>query len=282
MSDEDDLAGGEGTGRRPAVAAATGAMLAAPLALGAGAIGGLLFGALAVWLLKPSATVEVPRDLTPEELAAACAADVEEDDELTTAQNRVAELERDVANRERRVRELEDQMASRNERGKEFVAELQRVKKELASAKEQLVAAEAEKKQLLDKLKQTEATLVVRTDERDRAREDALYNRWQDFLKNGKLEICDKGNRKKLGNCREVVNAALGTPERQAKFAHCIRSGQAAPILQERESKNSTLPSFSEWIGEDKKQTKGWMVIFCDPTLPERSDASLAESHLPK
>lgn len=262
--------------------AATGALVAAPLALGIGAVGGLLLGALVGWFVKPSSTVEVPRAPTAEELAAACTETTPPptDDELATVQNKVAELERDVATRERRVKELEDQMAARNERGKEFVAELQRTKAELETAKQQLAAAEAEKTQLLDQLRLTEAELATTKDQRDSAREDALYNRWTDFLKNAQLEICDKGNRKKLGNCRETVEATIGNSERQAKFGHCIRSGQAVPMVQEQKG-NEGLPAFAEMIDEEQKQTKGWMVIFCDPTLPESPDAPLATSRLP-
>ncbi|MEZ4237626.1 MAG: hypothetical protein R3F59_16060 [Myxococcota bacterium] len=260
--------------------AAGGALVAAPLALGLGVLGGLVVGLIIGWVVKPSPDVAPPPEPT-EEVVEAEAVEEPEDDDLTVAQTRVAELEREVANRERRVRELEEQMQARNERGKEFVAEMQRLKKELSEAQTQLQEAEVEKQQLLDDLRKTEAELVVTRDQRDKAREDALYNRWQDFLKAGQLEICDRGNRKKLGNCREAVDGALGKPAREQRFAHCIRSGQAAPMVRELD-KDETLPAFAEMVDEDQKQTKGWMVIFCDPTLPEKADPALAESHLAK
>jgi hypothetical protein len=276
MTDDEDL-DTPAPQKRGLGAAAGGALVAAPLALGVGVVGGLVVGALIAWFAKPAGVVEVP--VAPEEVEVAAMEVEVEDDELTLAQGRVAELEREVANRERRVRELEEQMATRNERGKEFVAEMQRLKTELADAQDQLVQAETEKQQILDELRQTEAELEVTKVQRDKAREDALYNRWQDFLKEGQLEICDRGNRKKLGNCREAVELALKTPVREQRFAHCIRSGQASPMLRELE-KSETLPAFGEMVDEEQKQTKGWSVIFCDPTLPERSDAALAESNL--
>ena len=125
-----------------------------------------------------------------------------------------------------------------------------------------------------------EEQLAERTQQRDAAREDALFNRWADFIKGAQLEICDKGNRKKLGNCRETVDAAINVDDRRDKFAHCIRSGQAQPAITELE-KGVGLPDFAEMIDEDKKQTKGWMILFCDPTLPENTDAPLAEGRLP-
>lgn len=240
-----------------------------------------MLGVIATWLLKPSETIEVTRPPTADEIAAAAAQmgqPAEDADELAVAQDKVASLEREVATRERRVKELEAEMSKRAERGKEFVAQLNQLKSELASAKEQLTVAQAEKQQLLVQLMATEEELKVTTNQRDQAREDALYNRWTDFLKQAQLEICDKGNRKKLGNCRETVDAALQA--RQDKFAHCIRSGQEAPTVREREN-NTELPAFAEMIDEEKKQTKGWMVLFCDPTLPERNDIPLAERHLP-
>ncbi|MEQ1502858.1 MAG: hypothetical protein ABMB14_11540, partial [Myxococcota bacterium] len=260
--------------------AATGALLAMPVALGIGAIGGLAIGVIATWLLKPADVVERARPPTADELAAACQVEAQAD-ELTTAQAKVAELERDVATRERRVKELEAQMQQRSERGKEFVAEYERMKSELADAKQKLEIAEQEKSHLLEQLRQTEEELATTTKQRDVAREDALFNKWQDFLKNAQLEICDKGNRKKLGNCRETVEATLALDARRDAFSHCIRSGQATPMLQERKNESEPLPAFAEMIDEEQKQTKGWMVIFCDPTLPERDDVPLAASHLP-
>jgi septal ring factor EnvC (AmiA/AmiB activator) len=192
MTEDDDTSD---AGERPrmtgATGAATGALLATPLALGVGSIGGLVFGVVATWLLKPNDVVERARPPTADELAAACALDATPNDELTAAQARVSDLERDVATRERRVKELEAQIAQRSERGREFVAELERVKAELETAKEQLVVAEREKTEILERLKLTEEELAVTTKQRDFAREDALYNRWQDFLKNAQLEICD-------------------------------------------------------------------------------------------
>ncbi|MCA9488947.1 MAG: hypothetical protein KC621_03470, partial [Myxococcales bacterium] len=89
-----------------------------------------------------------------------------------------------------------------------------------------------------------------------------------------------KGNRKKLGNCREVVHATLSSADRRDAFAHCVRSGQATPMVRELD-KGQVLPEFSSMLDEEQKQTKGWYVEMCDPTLPERTDIRLAEGQLP-
>jgi chromosome segregation ATPase len=230
--------------------------------------------------------VEVMRDPTDAEILAKCSPVDAIKDELTTAQKRVSELERDAATKEGKVRELESRISKGAENGGKMKQELDRLKKELAETQEKLSIAEAEKERLLVELTSTKQELAVTKEalvetkeQRDQAREDALYNRWQKFLSTAQLEICDKGNRKKLGGCREAVTAELAIKSRQDKFAHCIRSGQAQPLVHELE-KDAQVPKFAEMMDEEVKQVKGWYVDFCDPTLPEKEDGNLAEKHL--
>ncbi len=82
------------------------------------------------------------------------------------------------------------------------------------------------------------------------------------------------------GGCREAVQGTLMTNARRDKFAHCVRSGQAVPTVKELE-KGVSLPDFSEMIDEEQKQTKGWYVMFCDPTLPEKTGGFLNEAPIP-
>jgi len=266
--------------------------IAGPAAIAVlGAVGAVttLVGFGAGWVLKSPEQVEVARAPTEAELDAACADEVAPvEDELTEAQSRVAQLERETAEKEGKVRDLEARIARGAEVGKEMRAELERLKGELAETQEALRVAEEEKKVLLAELTETKVELEetqvalgeART-ERDEAREDALYNRWTDFLKEAQLQICDKGNRKKLGNCREEVMAALAVDARRDAFAHCIRSGQAEPVVLELE-KGQDLPAYAAMLDEDVRQVRGWYVEMCDPTLPERTDAPLAEGRIPK
>ena len=252
---------------------------------------GAVLGMAIMYVVKPAEQLEVkvPRDLTAAELAAACAPQVEETvGELEEAQNKVQFLEKEVEARESRVAELEGEMKRRSQRGAALVRELEQAKADLAEALEQLDIARAEKERLVveltetkQELAQTQVKLEEQVEKTERAKEDALVNKWYRFINDSQLEICEKGNRKKLGRCRETVQATLMVNTRRDKFAHCVRSGQATPTVRELE-KNEQLPDFSEMIDEEQKQTKGWMIIFCDPTLPERADAPLAERHLPK
>ena len=264
-------------------------------ALVLGAVLGIAIG----WVVKPAGTagetteVQVPRDLTAAELAAACAPQLEETvGDLEEAQNKVAFLEKEVDARDARVKELEKETQRRGSSaagsGRNLSKELAQAKADLAEALEQLTIAQSEKERLVLELTETKEELadtkvklgdqIVKT---ERAKEDALVNKWYRFINGSQLDICEKGNRKKLGQCRETVQATLMTNARRDKFAHCVRSGQAVPVVRELE-KNEALPDFSEMIDEEAKQTRDWYILFCDPTLPERDDGFLNEQHLPK
>ncbi|HHO51943.1 MAG TPA: hypothetical protein ENK18_13945 [Deltaproteobacteria bacterium] len=257
---------------------------------------GAVLGVAIGWVAKPAETTEiqVPRELTAAELAEACAPQLEETvGELEEAQNKVAFLEKEVDARDQRVKELEEESkrrpstSSASGSGRNLARELAQAKADLAEAEEQLVIARAEKERLVIELTETKQELAVtkvKLDEQivktEHAKEDALVNKWYRFINESQLEICERGNRKKLGKCRETVQATLMTNTRRDRFAHCVRSGQAMPTVRELE-KNGTLPDFSEMIDEEQKQTKGWYLLLCDPTLPERDDGFLNEEHLP-
>ncbi len=250
-------------------------------ALALGAILGVAIG----WVIKPADIVErqVPRDLTAAELQAACAPQLETKvTELEQVQTKVAFLEKEVADRDARVQELEARQGSGG--GRNLAAELAQAKRDLEDARSQLEVARAEKEQLVveltqtkDQLAKTEVALKQQVEKTETAKEDALVNKWYRFINDAQLEICEKGNRKKLGGCREAVQASLMSNTRRDKFAHCVRSGQATPSVKEVEKNQETLPDFSEYIDQDRKQTKDWYVMFCDPTLPELNEGLLNE-----
>ncbi len=255
-------------------------------ALALGAVLGIMIG----WVIKPAEKVEVtvPRDLTAAELAQVCAPQVNETvNELEKAQSKVSKLQSEVDARDARVKELEGEIERRNSSGRNLVKELEQAKKDLADAQDQLRIAVEEKERLIVELTETKAELeetkVELEEQKEKtelAKEDALTNKWYRFLNDGQLEICEKGNRKKLGRCRETVEETLAYGERRNKFTHCVRSGQAVPTVHELDKKAS-LPDYAEMIDEEQKQTKGWYVLWCDPTLPELDDGMLNEEHLP-
>lgn len=255
----------------------------ASLALGA------LLGGVVGWVAKPAHQVElrVPRELTPAELEAVCAPAIAETaTELESANEKVVVLSKEVASKEARVAQLETEMAQRADRGRALYAELEAAKKELDTVRAQLAQAEEEKTRLVEelsttvaKLEETEEKLDEQIEMTAQAKEDALTNKWYRFLNDSQLEICEKGNRKKLGQCRETVLAYLKADGIRDKFAHCVRSNQAVPSVHEI-AKDEMLPQFSQFINQDDKVTKDWYVLSCDPTLPE-ADGFLNEERLP-
>jgi small-conductance mechanosensitive channel len=226
-------------------------LIAAAIAFSLGATGGGAVGFALGLASLPAATVEG-------------APEAASDDPLGAAQQRVADLERDVMEGERRVQELERQAAT----NATLAADLERAKGELAKQKSALAAAVQEKERLLGQLAEVTTELAAKTQALDAAREEVVNGRWQDFTNEAVLAICDKGNRKKLGDCRSVVAAALGSRARSDRFAHCLRSGQAMPAIREW-TQGAPVPPFSEALDEAQKDMRGWIIIFCDPSLPE-------------
>lgn len=237
---------------------------------------GVVVGGGLAWVVKPDTIVEkpVPRDLTAAEADALCAPKIAAvTADLMKAQDKVTTLIDDVKIKEARVKELEDDIAERQRKGalaaetyKQLKAELDAAKGELATVKQQLETALEEKEELVVELKKTLKDLEVQKVETKVAQEDALTKGWTAFVGEAQLNICDKGNRKKLGACRETVVAKV--EPFKPKFQHCLRSGQEMPSTHVAE-KAEDLPQFSEYIDQEDKITKDWYVLLCDPTLPE-------------
>ncbi len=251
-------------------------------ALVVGAVLGIAIGLV----VKPAEVVEkvVPRELTAAELASACAPTLEQTvDKLEKAEGKVQILQREVDDRNARVAELEAAQKRSGGPSKELL----QARKDLEEARAQLAVAQEEKAALVveltatkQQLAETEQALVEQKELTQDAREDALVNKFYRFVNDSQLEICEKGSRKKMGNCRADVQASLQSNVRRDKFAHCVRSGQAVPSVKELE-KGQTLPNFAEMVNEEEKTTKGYYILFCDPTLPEKAEGDLAEQHLP-
>lgn len=250
---------------------------------------GAMFGVVLGYMVTPNTLVEVPRELTQEELTAACSPFViEKTDQLEKAQDKVQTLTGTVSEKAAKVKNLEDEMKRRSVRGVALVRELEQAQNELLEAKVALQVAQEEKNQLLDELKETvielektETELVEQKQKTEYAKEDALTNKWFRFINDAQLEICERGNRKKLGKCRETIEALLLDPDIRDQFTHCVRSGQATPGAHVIEKKQS-LPEFSRWLNQEDKIVRDWYLLMCDPTLPERKDGFLNEDHLPK
>lgn len=246
---------------------------AAALAVGA------LLGGLVIWLLKPAEVreVQVPRDLTQAELEEVCAPFViEKDDEVQAVQAQMVTLAKDLKAKNARVAELEKKLGGGGggPGRSALVAELEKAKRELSEVKQELEQVKEERDQLVEDLKKTivqleeaEARAEYEAEQKELYKADALINKWKAFRAGSKLEICDRGGRKKMGKCREKVDAMM-TDALWNDFRHCVLAGQEPPTVVEID-KDGSLPDYSRYLDQEDKITKGWAVLLCDPELPE-------------
>jgi len=247
---------------------------------------GLVAGGVMSFLVfgRERTVIEVARDLSNEEIDALCTPFVDEAvvqaaDDLTEAQSRVSTLQDDVFAKEREVADLEAEMTRRATRGRALVEELDAARAELTTLKSQLETAVAEKEELFQELRHTEQQLEQQVAQTTVAREDALSFKWTAFVGAAQLDICERGGRRKMGRCREVVEEIL--PTFRDRFEHCVRSGQEIPALVEAARDMVELPMYGEWLDNENRVTSGWYVLLCDPTLPEAEGSAGAPVRAP-
>lgn len=236
------------------------------------AVGALVGGVIIFFFARGQELVEVSRDLSNEEVEAICAPKVDEavaeaTGEIEASSEKVRTLEGQVAAKEAEIERLESEMVARGAKGAELATALKTARAELSSLEAKLEQALAEKEELIIELYRTEVALEEQTSKTELAKEEGLVFKWRSFVGLAQLQICEKGGRRKMGRCRETVAAALDADVRAA-FDHCIRSGQETPSLAEG-VKGEDLPPFAQWVDEEQRQTTGWYVRLCDPTLPE-------------
>ncbi len=283
----------------PIVTSIIGVLVGAGLGFGAG------------WAVKPTPAPEGPTDEQVAKLTldAFSAEQIEfkcgqiKGEELESANERIAALERERDDYERKVLELESKLDQRSVKqarlaeateGSErppklsqqkadelegeiarLTSQLDQARNQLASVTRQLDHAEEEKRQLQEalvatstRLRETEEQLEVQIGEAEEAKIDATEQKWWRFLSDSQLEICEKGSRKKMGRCREAVQSYLKTNQVRNKFVHCVRSKQAVPAVDYLD-RDETMPRFAEFMNQDDRIVRDWYVQLCDPTLPE-------------
>ncbi|MCA9687512.1 MAG: hypothetical protein KC457_35450, partial [Myxococcales bacterium] len=228
----------------------------APLAI-AGLVIGALAGGIVGWIAH-STTAEprivetekvVQEDLSPEALAKMCE-ELNPDDRtrLLDSQSRVEELEKQLAEREAALAELKTQNETDETRRKAAAKKWKEMEAEIEQLKAERDAAVQERDELRTELKQTlvELDRQIRRAETFKAKakefkKKSTENDWAAFLAQAKVELCDKGTRKRHEKCHEAVEEALNVAI-QDKFETCIDGYQARPVLAQAE-KGETLPT---------------------------------------
>ncbi len=251
--------------------------------IGAGVIG-IAVGGVGGWMAHPDTRVvesEPTYDVNDIRFVAACMPMVAEKTTRIEELNlEISDLKGEVAAKAARVRELETRPVGKSGGGASS-AELANAREELANLRLEYAMLMSEKSNLVASLTQTQQQLAVAesviTETRvayeqqvaltDIAEEDASANKYARFIGESQLAVCEKGGRKKMGDCRSEMTAALSSSGVRDTFFRCVRSGQAVPVVREAEP-GTALPTYSARLG-DTRVLKDWYVTNCDPTLPE-------------
>ena len=220
----------------------------------------------------------IQQELSAEELAALCEPEFKDERQtLIDAQAKVKTLQGDLDAKEKELAELKAD-AEKNTANREAAVKKWKAKElEIADLRIQLSQAQGERDQIKTELEQTIKELNKEIVARKKAelladhfKNESTENLWSSFGNNAKVELCDRGSRRRHEKCHESVEAVL-TPELKERFKVCVDSYQAVPVLK-RLDKKQALPPYSEQLPEDNKFTdNGWYILFCDPTLPEAS-----------
>lgn len=252
----------------------------AVVGVGIGIVGNMLLGEREIVQTSPEI---VKAELSEEELLAMCD-ETNEDvrDALNNAHQKVLDLESQLEVKEQKLAEYKEQEETDSARRSAAAKKWREMEQEIARLRVALAEAEAERDQLRTELQDTLVKLDKEIKEKEKAvklakkyKRESLDNLWTAFTNNAKVQICDKGTRKRHDNCHEAVDSAIaGT---QVRFQECVSKYDTVPVLKEGES-GSELPAFAEWLDPDNKhlnyggvlgQKNAWYVIYCDPTLPE-------------
>lgn len=265
------------------------------LSLTGGLIGGLILGigagyALHSFLADPvevivSEPTVIKENLTAEEIAAFCEDEVKDERaSLGTAQDKVTDLQSRLDAREAELatmkKEAESKKAAAGAAWAEMKKKVETLEAEVATLETQLQEAETERDELLVELKETVVALEKQIKETQKQKErgdkykaESHQNLWTTFAAEAKVNICDRGTRKRHEKCHDAVTEALAKSSVQNKFLDCVDTNQATPVLVQadrEDRKADSLPPFAQWLDDDSRFTnKGWYVQFCDPTLPE-------------
>lgn len=259
-------------------------------------VGGVVAGGVIGYILTNSfmepeiITVEpeiVKEELTDQELENLCQhlTDAEKKNVLEV-QKEVSSLQSQIQNKEAEIEELKAKIykdeASKAAAQKKWKA----MEKELASLQIQLAAAEKERDDLKVELKETLVKLdqqIVETQkykaQAKKYKTESTENLWAAFTAQAKVHGCDRGSKKRHEKCHEAFDTAMNSTIEQ-RFLNCVDTYQAIPVLQTLE-KGEALPPFSVYLNKESKFTEDWVVVFCDPTLPEAKDADTTPSYTP-
>lgn len=259
-------------------------------ALVIGTIGGGALGYAAhAMFAEPAVVIPPPKvikeQITDEDLTALCQDLTDEQkSKVLAVQSKVAKLQQQLQAKEAELDKLHAQVQKNEKNRAAALKKWKAMVKEIAELRLKLAKAEQERDELKAELQETLVKLDKQIRETNkfkrkakRYKKEATANLWQAFVADAKVQICDRGTRKRHARCHQAVDAAM-TDAIRDRFTTCVDTYQAVPVLKQApksgifgsSKRDSKLPAFAEWLPDDNKFTnKGWYIIFCDPTLPE-------------
>jgi len=261
-------------------------------------VAGLLFGSVIGYIaykaFNPPVTIVAEPEIIKEQIS---------DEELELLCSELTDVERNsVLEVQGKVKSLQEQLIEKE-------AELTRIKRGAKKSKKARVAAEKKWQEMEEQIAMLQVQLAAAEQERDELKEDlqetlvelnqqiketkkfkakakkykieSTKNLWKAFRAQAKVDGCNRGSKKRHVKCYDAFDGAL-TSDFKARFNNCVDTYQAVPVLKKLE-KDKSPPNFSAYLSQESKFTKGWYIIFCDPTLPEARDLDLDEpSQSPK
>ncbi len=274
-SADDDLEPSGGGSRR--ISLSIPAVIAA---LGFGLLGGVVLGyAVKAFTTEPVVVIPpaqvIKEGLSAEDMALLCVDQVEpETEKARKAQQRVMDLEKELTEKEAALAAEMAQDQKDEVKRKAAAKKWKAMEADIANLRVQLASAERQRDEIKVKLERTVRDLRVQIKETKKYQEAAKEykgeseeNLWAAFNANAKVEICDRGTRKRHEKCHEAVDTAIAGYH--GRFKECVGDFQAVPVLKQL-AKKEPQPEFSEKLPEDNKFTRSdWVIIFCDPSLPQ-------------
>ncbi|MDG1484206.1 MAG: hypothetical protein P8R54_31735 [Myxococcota bacterium] len=262
------------------------------VALAIGAVAGGIIGYAGHAIFVPPEVIVPPpeiikEEISDEDLMALCEELTDEEKiKVVAAQERVSSLQNELAAKEAELANLKREAEKDESRAAAARKKWREMESEVASLRIQLAEAESERDELRVELRQTLRDLDRQIAETRvykakaiQYKRESTANLWSAFNANAKVEICDRGTRKRHAKCHDSVDMAL-TSRINEKFQVCVDTYQAVPVLKQAD-KGEALPQFAQWLPDDNKFTKkNWYIMFCDPTLPEAEDSDLLNSNL--
>jgi predicted nucleic acid-binding Zn-ribbon protein len=243
-----------------------------------GIVGHSLFGETNIVKAPPEV---IKQELSEQELLALCDSTTEDvRDSLNNAQQKVVDLQAQLDSKEKELTDMKAQDEKDEVKKAAAVKKWHAMEQEIADLQVRLAQAESERDQLRTELQDTLVKLDHEIAEKEKAvklakkyKRESVENLWTAFTANAKVEICDKGTRKRHENCHEAVDSAVAT--QQVRFTECVEKYDTIPVLKQGDAK-SEIPAFADWVNPESKYVntgvfnkQSWYVIYCDPTLPE-------------